>query len=151
KGVLKLKIVLGRYGKIEVKNESLVRPDFVRGVIDYALAGAPFIHRDQLERAMLLTADLAGAGVPRVVIGAGKQPETSDFMFSVPAGRRFDGYALYDNYGTPWTGRNRASVGLNVNSPLGYGDRLSGFGLISQDDGLLNGRVGYSLPIGYSG
>jgi len=117
-----------KYGAVTVKNESLVRDDYLQGVIDHALASSPAIHKDPLERAMLLTSDLAGAGTPSIAIGPGRQPETSDFTFTAPGTRRFDGYLLGDNFGSPYTGRNRLSGGLNVNSPLGYGDRLSAFG-----------------------
>jgi hemolysin activation/secretion protein len=150
-GVLRLKIVPGKYGAITLKNESLVRDDFLQGVLDQALAGSPFIHNDELERAMLLISDLPGASVPRVAIGRGQQPETSDFVFGVPEARRFDGYLLGDNFGSPFTGRNRLTGGLNVNSPFGYGDRLSAFGIVTDDTHLVNGRVAYALPLGTSG
>jgi hemolysin activation/secretion protein len=150
-GVLRLKILPGKYGAVTLKNESLVRDSFVQGVIDHALAPSPFIHQDELERAMLLLSDLPGAALPRVTIGRGQQPETSDFTFSVPEARRFDGYLLGDNFGSPFTGRNRVTGGLNVNSPLGFGDRLSAFGIVSDDSHLVNGRIAYSAPLGYSG
>jgi hemolysin activation/secretion protein len=151
RGVLRLKVVPGLYGSITIQNQSLVRDSFLRGVIDQALAPSPFIHNNELERAMLLVSDLAGAGVPRIAIGSGRQPETSDFVFGVPEGRRVDGYLLADNYGSPYTGRDRISGGVNVNSPFGFGDRLSAFGIVSTDGELVNGRVAYSAPIGYSG
>ncbi len=78
--------------------------DYVQGVINHALDGATEIQRKELERAMLLVADLAGGGMPRVAIGSGKQPETSDFVFDVPQGRRVDGYLLYDNSARPMSG-----------------------------------------------
>jgi hemolysin activation/secretion protein len=151
KGMLRLKIVPGRYGAIALKNESLVRDGFLHGVIDRALAGSALIHKDELERAMLLISDLPGAAVPRLAMGRGQQPETSDFVFGVPQARRFDGYLLGDNAGSPYTGRNRLTGGINVNSPLGYGDRLSAFGIVSDDSHLVNGRIAYSVPLGYSG
>src|SRR5262245_43306334 len=150
-GKLKLKLVPGAYGTIATKNESLVRDSYLQGVVDRALAGSAYIHRDGLERAMLLMSDLAGAGVPKVAIGRGQQPETSDFVFGVPEARRVDGHLLGDNFGSPFTGRNRLSGGFNVNSPLGFGDRLSAFGLVSEDAKLWNGRVAYASPLGYDG
>lgn len=150
-GVLRIKLVPGKYGAVTLKNESLVHDRHMQGVLDTALAGSSYIHKDQLERAMLLMSDLAGAGVPRIAIGAGRVPETSDFVFGVPSGRRIDGYLLGDNYGSPFTGRNRLSGGLNLNSPLGFGDRLSAYGLVSEEGNLKNGRVAYSMPIGYDG
>lgn len=151
KGMLRFKIVVGRYGTITLKNESLVRDSFLRGVIDQALAGSPFIHQDELERAMLLTSDLPGAAMPRVAIARGQHPETSDFTFNVPEARRVDGYLLADNFGSPYTGRDRLTGGVNLNSPLGVGDRLSAFGIVTDDARLWNGRIAYSAPLGYSG
>jgi hemolysin activation/secretion protein len=150
-GVLRLKIVLGKYGAVTLKNESLVRDSFLRSVVDHALAGSAFIHNDELERAMLLISDFPGASVPRIAIGRGREAETSDFVFGVPEARRFDGYVLGDNFGSPYTGRNRVTGGINMNSPLGYGDRLSAFGIVSDDSHLVNGRIAYSAPLGYSG
>lgn len=151
KGVLRFKIVVGRYGTITLRNASLVRDSFLRGVIDQALAGSPFIHQDELERAMLLTSDLPGAAMPRVAIGRGQQPETSDVAFNVPDARRVDGYLLADNFGSPYTGRDRLTGGINLNSPLGIGDRLSAFGIVTDDARLWNGRIAYAAPLGYSG
>jgi hemolysin activation/secretion protein len=150
-GVLRIKLVPGEYGTITLKNESLVRDDYLRGVVDQALAGSPIIQKDPLERAMLLMSDLPGAAMPRVAIGPGGQPETSDFLFSVPEARRIDGYLVGDNFGSPFTGRDRVSAGLNVNSPLGYGDRLALFGIVSASTDLVNGRAAYSFPLGYDG
>src|SRR5262249_2174517 len=150
-GVLRIKLVPGQYGSLTVTNHSLVRDEFMQGVIDHARAASPYIHKDELERVMLLTSDLAGAGMPRVAIGPGQRPETSDFVFDVPEGRRFDGYLLGDNYGSPYTGRNRLSGGFNVNSPFGVGDRFTAFGIVSNTGDLKNGRVAYSLPLGYDG
>lgn len=151
KGVLRLKIVPGRYGSVTLKNESLVRDSVLQGVMDQALAGSAYIHKDPTERAMLLMSDLSGAGMPRITIGPGRVPETSDFIVGVPEGRRADGYILSDNYGSPFTGRNRLSGGLNLNSPLGFGDRLSAYGIVSEQENLMNGRVAYSVPLGYDG
>jgi hemolysin activation/secretion protein len=150
-GVLRFKIVVGKYGAVTLKNGSLLRDDFLRAVIDQALAASPFIHQDELERAMLLTSDLPGAAMPRVAIGRGQQPETSDFVFSVPEARRVDGYLLADNYGSPYTGRDRLTGGIDLNSPLGIGDRLSAFGIVTDEKRLVNGRIAYSAPLGTGG
>jgi hemolysin activation/secretion protein len=156
-GLLTIKLLPGQYGAITVKNESLVGNDYLRGVIDHALGNpapdgaSPLIHNDELDRALSLMSDLAGAGTPRAATEAGKQPGTSDFIFNVPEGRRVDGYVLADNYGPGFTGRDRLSAGLDINSPLGFGDRISGFGLISDQTELVSGRVAYAFPLGYDG
>jgi hemolysin activation/secretion protein len=150
-GVLRLKLVPGQFGAITLKNESLVQDDYLNGVIDTALGGSPIIHKDALERAMLLMSDLPGASMPKVVVGPGQRPETSDFVFVEPPGQRYDGYLSGDNVGSPFTGRDRLSGSINVNSPIGYGDRFSAYGIVSNRTELVNGRIAYSFPLGYDG
>lgn len=152
KGTLTFKLVPGRYGAVALKNSSLVRDDMLKGTLDaQKVLPGELIEQARLERAMLLISDLYGANMPRAVIGAGAGQGTSDFLFEVPEERRFDGFVLGDNFGTPYTGEWRASAGLNVNSPLGIGDQLSAFGMVSNSTDLLNGRLAYSLPLGYDG
>jgi hemolysin activation/secretion protein len=150
-GVLRIKVLAGQYGAIALKNNSLVRDDYLQALINHQLAGSPYIQQDQLERAMLEIYDLPGAGMPRAAIAAGQQPEPTDFSFGVPESRRIDGYLLGDNFGAPYVGRDRMSGGINVNSPLGIGDRLSAFGIISENSRLENGSADYSFPIGFDG
>lgn len=152
RGTLTFKLVPGRYGQVTVKNESLVKDVMLKGTLDaQKVAPGELIETARLERAMLLISDLSGAGMPRAVIGAGAGQGTSDFLFDVPEERRFDGFLMGDNFGTPYTGEWRASGGFTVNSPLGIGDRLSAFGLVSNSTDMLNGRVAYSLPLGFDG
>lgn len=152
RGTLTMKLLPGRYGAVTVKNWSLVKEDYLRGILDHQqVTAGELIEKARLERAMLLISDLSGANMPRAVIGAGTAQGASDFLFDVPEERRIDGFLLGDNFGAPYTGRWRASAGLNLNSPLGVGDRLAAFGMISQSTDLANGRVAYSLPIGYDG
>ncbi|WP_331935939.1 ShlB/FhaC/HecB family hemolysin secretion/activation protein [Methylosinus sp.] len=150
-GSLKIKLVVGKYGSVLVKNSSAVGTGFLQGVVDTALEDEALIHKDALERALLLVSDLPGAGVPRVVISPGKARETSDFQFAVPEGKRIEGYLLGDNFGSPYTGRDRLNGGFNINSPLGFGDRLSGSAIVSERAALANGRVAYSVPLGPEG
>ena len=151
-GTLTFKLVPGHYGKVTVKNESRVKDLMLQGTLDtQKVLPGELIEQARLERAMLLISDLAGAGMPRAVIGAGATQGASDVLFDVPEQRLIDGFLMGDNFGTPYTGIWRASGGFNINSPLGIGDRLSAFGLVSNSTDMLNGRVAYSLPLGYDG
>ncbi len=85
------------------------------------------------------------------MVGPGQQPETPDFEFDVPAVHRVDCYFLLDNFGSPFTGRYRASIGLIANSPPVYEYRLTGFAMESQNGDLVNGRIDYSVPLGHGG
>lgn len=152
RGTLTMTLLPGRYGAVTVKNGALVREDYLQGILDHQqVSTGELIEKARLERAMLLISDLSGANMPRAVIGAGAAPGASDFLFDVPGEPRLDGFLLGDNFGAPYTGRWRASAGLNLNAPLGIGDRLSAFGMVSQTTDLLNGRIAYALPIGYDG
>ncbi len=151
-GTLTFKLVPGHYGKVSVKNESRAKDFMLQGTLDaQKVSSGELIEQARLERAMLLISDLAGAGMPRAVIGAGATQGTSDFLFDVPEQRMVDGFLMGDNFGTPYTGIWRASGGLNINSPLGIGDRLSAYGLVSNSTDMLNGRIAYALPLGYDG
>lgn len=151
RGVLRFKLVPGRYGAIALDNASLVSGEFLRAVIDRARDASPVIQKGPLERAMLLISDLPGAGAPRIAISRGQKPETSDFLFSAPQGKRFEGYLLGDNSGSPYTGRDRLNGGVSVNSLLGYGDRLTASGIVSEHANLANGRLAYGFPLDADG
>ena len=58
-GTLRIKVVPGKYGTVTLKNESLVLEQHMQGVLDTALAGETYVHKDRLERAMLLMSDFA--------------------------------------------------------------------------------------------
>jgi hemolysin activation/secretion protein len=151
-GTLRIKLLPGQYGTITLNNASLIRDDFLRGVIDHAIGeGEPVIQKDQLERVMMLMSDMPGGGMPRVTNGPGQRPGTSDFLFEVPEARRIDGYLMGDNFGPGFTGRDRLVGSVNLNSPLGYGDKLSAFGLVSNQTHLEDADVKYGFPLGYSG
>ena len=150
-GTLRIKLIIGQRAAVTLENNSLVDSELLQGVIDHALEPSPYLRKDEIERAMLLISDLPGAGVPRIAVAAGKESETSDLNFVTPEVPRYEGYVLGDNYGYPYTGRLRMSGTVSVNSPLGWGDRLSLFGLLTENTELANWRAAYAFPIGLDG
>ena len=151
-GILLIKIVIGKYGRFSIKNNSLVRTSFLQGVFDKAKQASPEVTRDSLERPMLLTADMPGAKLPTVAVSPGEAPETSDFNVTVDPSKRFNGYVMGDNQGSRYTGKNRAYAGFDLNSPFGIADKFSLGGMTTDaNKGLVNGRASYGLPVGYSG
>jgi hemolysin activation/secretion protein len=149
-GTLTIRVLVGHYGKVSIKNQSLVRDAVVEPYFA-PLSGESAVARADLERAMLLVSDLPGATMPRLTISPGEAPGTSDFDVDVGAGKRVAAYLYEDNYGSRYTGRNRFNVGADFNSPTAHGDRLSLSGMASETGGLLNGRVAYSLPLASNG
>ncbi|MCO5977733.1 ShlB/FhaC/HecB family hemolysin secretion/activation protein [Ideonella oryzae] len=149
-GTLVLHILVGHFGQFSLKNTSRVADDLLRPVFQ-SLQGQGVVSRDGLERAMLLVGDMPGASLPRLTVGPGQAPGSSDFEVEVPEGPLVTGSLLGDNQGSRYTGRNRVSLGLDVNSPLGGADRLSLNAMNAEGGGLASGRLAYSVPLGSDG
>ncbi|MBS1207800.1 MAG: hypothetical protein H6R19_198 [Proteobacteria bacterium] len=149
-GTLTIRVLVGHYGKISIKNTSRLRDTVISPYFDQLTQDAA-VSRTALERAMLLVSDLPGASLPKLSIAPGEVPGTSDFAVEVPTGTRATGYLYGDNYGSRYTGENRLNVGASLNSPFRLGDQLNFSGMASDGNGLLNGRLAYSLPLGSKG
>ena len=149
-GTIKIRVVEGNYGKFHLKNGSLVRDDIVQGMLD-DVKQADIVSLDTLERAMLIINDTPGAQVTRADVMPGDKVGTSDFAVDTKATAKYAGYAILDNFGSIYTGRDRFSFNVDDNSITGRGDRLSLSGLATDGGGLQNGRVGYLLPLAPNG
>ena len=149
-GTLTIRVVIGRYGKVSIRNQSLVGDEPITGYFA-GLKPDTAVSRSELEHSMLLVSDLPGASMPKLTISPAETPGASDFDVDVQPGKRFAGYLYGDNYGSRYTGESRMSVGASLNSPFRLGDRLDFSGMASDGSGLLNGRLAYSLPLGSSG
>ena len=145
-GVVEIAIIEGNYGKFILDNNSRVRTPIVQAMLD-DVKGANIVSTNTLERAMLIINDTPGAQVTQADVKPGEAVGTSDFAITTEATPWYDGYILADNYGSRYTGQNRLMAGVNLNSPLGIGDKLSLTGLISNKSDLKNGRVAYSAPL----
>ena len=71
----------------------------------------------------------------------------TDLMVDVTPGPLLSGSVDADNYGNRFTGEYRLGGTLNVNSPLGLGDRLT-LRAMGSDEDQQYGRIAYQLPIG---
>lgn len=145
-GVLTILIIVGKYGKVSLNNQSLVKDSFLLGTFA-SLNGENAVSRDDLERAMLLVNDMPGAAMPKLTIGRGEARGTSDFAIDVPRGPRIQGYLLGDNLGSRFTGEYRLSGGASVNSLLGYADQLTLRGMVTDGTGIGNVGLAYAFPL----
>ena len=142
-GQLTIRVVEGNYGQFVLANHSRVRDDIVQGLLD-DIKGRDIVSLDTLERAMLIINDTPGVKVVRADVMPGEKVGTSDFAIGTEATPAYNGYALIDNYGSTYTGKERLSFNADWNSPTARGDRLSLSGLATNRTDLLNGRLGYS-------
>lgn len=149
-GILLLRVVPGAFGKLTLKNHSLVRDPSILSMFA-PLQAETAVTLANLERAMLNVGDLPGAQLPKLTISPGEAAGSSDFDIDVGEGKRLGGFVLADNQGSRFTGENRLSAGVDVNSPFGLGDKFSVNAMGTNGGGLLNGRAAYSAPLGGSG
>lgn len=149
-GELLVRVRMGKFGDVALKNNSLVGDAPLRRALA-GMAGGAAVSSERLERAMLVIGDMPGAQVPKLSISPGKAAGTSDFDVAVEAGRRHDGYVTVDNRDSVYTGKHRASLGAGINSPFGIGDRIDVAVIAARDASLVNGRVAYAFPVGADG
>ena len=134
-----------------LKNQSPVTDWLLRGVFDAAGQNRRMIEKDGLERAMLLVSDLHGAEMPRAVIGRRRGPGRVGFPVRV---RRSNPHRRIRARSTISARTTRGSGGRAPGSTsIRRGPRRPPFGFRHglEREGLLNGRVAYSLPVGYDG
>ena len=145
--VLEIAVIEGSYGDIQLTNNSLVKDNIVQGMLDDAKSRSPIVSANSLERAMLIIQDTPGTFISEADILPGKEVGTSDFKMTANASKAYDGYVVLDNAGSRYTGKNRLMLGANANSLLGYGDKLSFFGLVSNGVDLLNGKLSFPTTV----
>lgn len=146
-GVLKLAVIEGNYGEFQLTNNSNVKDFIVQSMLDDAKARDNVVSTDTLERSMLIINDTPGSVVTQADVKPGKEVGTSDFLIKTEQTPIYDGYVVADNQGSKYTGKNRAMAGINLNSPLQIGDKLSVSGLVSNGEDIKNYRVGYEFPL----
>ncbi|CAB3960288.1 membrane protein [Burkholderia aenigmatica] len=144
-GVVRIAVVEGRYGKVELRNRSRVLDGVLRQPLGAVQAG-DIVRGADLERTLTLLDELPGVAA-KGTLRAGQQPGTTDLLIDAEPGPLATGSLELDNFGDPLTGRYRATGGIAVNSPLRLGDQLTLRGLTSNTNQRYY-RAGYQVPIG---
>lgn len=143
-GVVQIAVMEGRYGEIALNNTSRVS-DVALAPIKQLKSGDA-VRSAPLERSLLLLSDTPGVEV-KSTLKPGASVGATDLLVDVQPGPLLSGSIDADNYGNRFTGEYRLGGTLNVNSPLGLGDRLSLRAMGSNEDQQY-GRIAYQLPIG---
>ncbi|NHZ42238.1 ShlB/FhaC/HecB family hemolysin secretion/activation protein [Massilia aquatica] len=150
-GQVRLQVLEGRASNVRIVADASVRlaPALARRYFDaYVVPGAP-VNETQLERALLLTQDLPGIGA-RAELGPGAALGESAIDIALSEGPLFNGNAGFDNSSNRYTGRMRATGGVNVNDLAGSGSQLS-LQVASTGSDFNYARVGAVLPVGAAG
>ncbi|WP_175884040.1 ShlB/FhaC/HecB family hemolysin secretion/activation protein [Burkholderia sp. BCC0044] len=144
-GVVRIAVVEGRYGHIELHNPSRVIDRALRQPFA-ALHPGDIVHGGNLERSLMLLDDMPGVEA-KGTLRPGAEPGTTDLVIDAEPGPLANGSLEVDNFGDPLTGRYRATGSVDVNAPLRVGDRFSVRGLTS-DTHQRYYRTAYQVPIG---
>jgi hemolysin activation/secretion protein len=143
-GAVTIAVIEGRYGTVALNNHTNLSGGVAKQVLS-GLDSGDIVEDAPLERRLLLLSDLPGIRV-KSTLGPGGAVGTSDLVVDLAPGRRVTGSVEADNVGNRYTGTYRAGGTVNLNNPLGIGDRLSAR-VLGAVDGLAYGRVSYQAPV----
>lgn len=144
-GVVRIEVMEGRYGRIEVQNQSRVRDSVLQARLS-ALESEAAVQGNDLERSLLLLSDLPGVEV-KGTLRAGEQRGTTDLLVDAQPGPWASGSLEADNFGSYYSGENRLGGSVNLNNPLRLGDQLN-LRLLGSDADQRYYRMAYQLPVG---
>jgi len=149
-GSVTIQVLEGLLGQSRVSNRSKLPTALLEGTLAAQLPSGHPIDSEQTDRALLLLADLPGAGSVSGSLRPGDRVGTSDLTVQVAPGKAVEGELSTDNYGNRYTGQYRMNGKVVLNSPLGIGDRLDLRGTYTNER-LGYGRVAYDAPLGRDG
>ncbi len=144
KGVVKIRVLEARYGKIALKNTSRVRGSLIEATLS-PLRHGDFIEANRLSQSMLLLSDIPGIAA-NATLKAGKQVGTSDMNVDVRDLPMVTGELSANNFGNRYTGRARGGLSLRLNNPLHLGDQLR-FDGVTTGKRVNFGRLGYEAVL----
>ena len=149
-GIVRIRVVEGRFGRIIRDKDGLTRADgaFVEEVVGARLTPGEPYSLAALERGLLLANDLPGIRADGT-LKAGTAPGTSDLGLEIRDTPLLTASLGADNAGTRATGLVRGNAALSVNNATGYGDRLTAQAIRSAR--LSYGQAGWSVPLGSDG
>jgi len=131
-GVIKIRIVEGKIGKNILTDHTRVSKSFLNAILQERLPAGQVLEKDQYEEAVYYIRDLTGATFTPVA-SPGDKPETSNLSFElgnkndntqVGNGLFTNSSVLFDDWGNPYTGSERMTSNLVLNSLAGRGDVL---------------------------
>ena len=149
-GVVNIQIIIARYGKVTVANQSKVNDGVLIATLSN-LKPDEMIEQAGLDRALLLLSDLPGV-VVNTTLTPGAAVGTSDLKVSATSAPSVTGNAVTDNYGNNYTGRYRVGGTVNISDPMNLknSDNLS-VSVLSSGVGMNYARVGYESVINGDG
>jgi hemolysin activation/secretion protein len=151
-GVVEIRIVEGRVGKIDTRiaPDSRIKPEIANWLSAALPVGAP-IDYNVLTRSILLLNDLPGIQA-KVDLGPGEAIGDVGLLLNASDRGPLANYSLdVDNHGTRTVGAARIGGTLRLNNMTGGGDQLIARLQHSAGNGVNSGQLSYQRPVGYNG
>ena len=147
-GQLTLQLIAGQVDTARAGGSPAERDSVLATTVSRQAPEGDIITRQKLERLSLLVSELPGVQ-GQVSLMPGTRPGTAVVEVVTRPGEKAGGYVGADNLGTEVAGRSRVTGGVFVNSLWRTGDQLRADGSLNYEkEGLTNGRIDYSLPVG---
>jgi hemolysin activation/secretion protein len=148
-GTVTIQIVEASFGEVRIEGESKhIANSRIKHVVENAQRPGTTVSADSLDRALLLLSDLPGLSATGR-LSEGHNPTETDLIVTVDDASMVSGKVYADNAGARVTGAARIIGDASINSPFGFGDRISASLLHSEGSDYARG--GYSLPVGNGG
>ena len=149
-GVVVIRVLEGKLGAVKLENASHLADAQVRRYLaNAAPIGAP-LQQARSERALLLLKDLPGTREVSYRLEPDENGDDTALVASLSQAPLFTGSVSAENYGSKSTGRLRTRVGIDVNSPFGFGEKFSVQGM-SSFKGVDFVSLGAEAPVGQDG
>lgn len=138
----------GRFGAVRAQVDDPALQAAANRWLRSLRPGEP-IREGPLQRRLQLIKELPGVS-SQSVLGAGEEGGERDLTVTLQRGSRYSGLVGLDNHGSRFTGDERVSVGLELESLWTLGDSLSLQGN-RRWHGTWVANLGYTLPLGTNG
>lgn len=143
-GMVRIAVLEGRYGQVQINDKAGLGGSALAPLA--ALQAGDAVQARPLERSLLLLQDTPGVEV-KSTLRPGTSTGSTDLLVNIERAPLLSGSIDADNYGNRFTGQYRLGGTLNINSPLGLGDRLT-LRAMGSDEEQNYGRIAYQLPVG---
>lgn len=145
-GTVKLLLVEGRTGTIEVKGNEYTRSDYITNRLHLAageIANIKEINKD------LLLFNATNSTQLRIIMKAGEESGTTDYEIIAYEPRQYTWHLMEDNAGSYTSGEYRTGLFFNAKSLSGNCDNLGAGAVFSE--GAMAANAMYSRSVGRSG
>lgn len=143
-GTVQIAVLLGRYGKIDLRNHSRLKTPVAALFLEGLKSGAA-IHKDRLDQALLLLGDTSGIQI-KATLTPGETAGSADLIVQITDGDSSGGAIYTNNWGSYYTGTEQWGSSSSLNNLSGRGDTLL-FGGAYSGSGMNNYSLTYLVPI----